>query len=222
MKNLLHLSLIIFFLISLPNCKGQTEAKENNTSRSIVKNKIVGGGCDGCELMFVKIPDKINPIDTSSAWNEKGQQLLVAGKVLKLDGKTPAPNVIVYYWQTDNNGYYSKTKEENTDHGHIRGWIKTGVNGEYSIYTIRPAPYPNADLPAHIHLSIKEPNIDDEYYTDNLVFDDDIKLTEAKRNQFKNRSGNGILKSVIVNEIQVAKHDIILGLNIPNYPRGNN
>ncbi|MEO6069440.1 MAG: hypothetical protein ABIN57_05415 [Chitinophagaceae bacterium] len=181
----------------------------------------MGGGCDGCELMYVGTPTNINSVDTSAGWNEKGQKLLVRGTVFKLDGKTPAPDVIIYYWQTDNNGYYSPKEgmDENAKrHGHIRGWVKTGVDGTYSIYTIRPAPYPNNTMPAHIHTSIKEPNISNEYYIDEFVFDDDPLLTGAKRKALENRGGSGILKVLTSGDLQIAAHNIILGLHIPNYP----
>lgn len=54
------------------------------------------------------------------------------------------------------------------------------------IYTVRPGPHPNTDFEAHIHPSIKEPNIDQEYYIDEFVFDDDILLTEKKRKKLEN------------------------------------
>ncbi|WP_233194622.1 intradiol ring-cleavage dioxygenase [Aquimarina sp. I32.4] len=215
MKRILNIGLFFLFLISLTNCNSQTKKEEISTKNN---NKIVGDGCDGCELMYVGMPKNIQSVDTSSAWNEKGQRLLVTGKILKLDGITPVNNVIVYYWQTDNNGYYSKGKGKTKKHGHIRGWVKSDKQGNYSIYTIRPANYPNSDIPAHIHLSIKEPEIDNEYYTDNLVFADDITLTSNKRKKFKNRGGSGVLRVLIDKEMQVAEHNIILGLNIPNYP----
>jgi protocatechuate 3,4-dioxygenase beta subunit len=218
MKRILNIGLIFLFLTSLTSCNGQIKKEETSTKR----NKIVGGGCDGCELMYVGMPKNIKSVDTSSAWNEKGQRLLVTGKVLKLDGITPAPNVIVYYWQTDSEGNYSKGTEKSERHGYVRGWIKSDKQGEYSIYTIRPGNYPNTDMEAHIHLSIKEPNIKDEYYTDNLVFADDLKLTGTKRRKLKNRGGSGILRVLIDKEMQVAEHNIILGLNIPNYPTSIN
>jgi protocatechuate 3,4-dioxygenase beta subunit len=171
--------------------------------------------------MFVGMPKNIKPADTSVGWREKGQKLLVTGTVFKPGGKTPAPNIVIYYWHTDNNGFYSpKTgmDEKAKRHGHIRGWVKTDENGKYSIYTIRPAPYPNRDIPAHIHTSIKEPIIDNEYYIDEFVFDDDKLLTGAKRKALENRGGSGILRILISNDLQIAEHNIILGLNIPNYP----
>jgi len=93
--------------------------------------------------------------------------------------------------------------------------------GKYSIYTIKPAPYPNENIPAHIHTSIKEPNIDNEYYIDEFVFDDDKLLTGDKRKALENRGGSGILRVLISGDLQIAEHNIILGLNIPNYPETN-
>jgi protocatechuate 3,4-dioxygenase, beta subunit len=223
MKQVIHFVIFVFLLINLTGCNGQIKTNKPSTNISNTK-KIVGGGCDGCELMYVGIPKNISSIDTSAGWKEKGQKLLLTGKVYKIDGKTVAPNVIIYYWQTDNNGYYSPTNEmaEKTKrHGHIRGWVKTDENGEYFIYTIRPTPYPNDHIPAHIHTSIKEPNIDNEYYIDDFVFDEDKLLTTDKRKALKNRGGSGILRVLLNGDVQIAEHNIILGLHIPNYPETN-
>lgn len=182
----------------------------------------VGGGCDGCELMFVGMSANIAPTDTSPGFTEKGQKLLVTGIVYERDGRTPAANVVFYYWQTDNNGLYSPSAsldERAKRHGHIRGWVKTDASGKYAIRTIRPAPYPNATIPAHIHISIKEPKIGNEYYIDDFVFDDDKLLTTQKRKALENRGGSGILRVLISGELQIAEHNVILGLNIPNYPQ---
>lgn len=208
----------------LINCTGQAN-KQNADMPEIQnkKSKIIGGGCDGCELMFVGMPKEINSIDTSAGWKEKGQRLLVTGIIYYLDGKTPAPNVIVYYWQTDNNGYYSPQpamEQAAVRHGHIRGWIKTDRNGKYAIHTIRPAPYPNDAIPAHIHFSIKESDIENEYYIDDLNFDDDkLLIPYFKKYPQENRGGSGVVRLLQQGNIQIAEHDLVLGLNIPNYPK---
>lgn len=195
MKNLVFRILILLALVCLwASCNSQPD---KITQPTYDKNNPVGGGCDGCELMYIGMPENIDAVDTSAGWSEKGQKLLVTGTVYKIDGETPAPDVIIYYWQTDNNGYYSPGKNMNEKakrHGHIRGWVKTDANGRYSIYTIRPAPYPNRSIPAHIHTSIKESNIKNEYYIDEFVFDDDKLLTGAKRKALENRGGSGILR----------------------------
>lgn len=220
-KKVLHNIILFAFMSTLTNCNGQIKTDNKQSELQIDNKKLVGGGCDGCELMYVGMPKSITAIDTSAGWTEKGQKLLITGTVYKLGGKIPAPNVVIYYWQTDNNGYYSPREgmdERAKRHGHIRGWVKSDENGKYSIYTIRPTPYPNRDAPAHIHTSIKEPNIKDEYYIDAFVFDDDKLLTGEKRKAHKNRGGSGILRVLIDKNMQIAEHNIILGLNIPNYP----
>ncbi len=222
MKKHSQLILALLLLSATIGCNGQSN--KNSASRSAVydDSKIVGGGCDGCEIMYVGMPNHINSVDTSDGWYESGQKLLVTGIVHKLDGKTPAPNVIIYYWQTDNNGYYSPKDgmdEQARRHGHLRGWVKTGSDGKYSIYTVRPAPYPNGKDPAHIHTSIKEPDIKNEYYIDAFVFDDDPLLTGNERGKLENRGGSGVLRVLVSDDLQIAEHNIILGLNIPNYPQ---
>ncbi|WP_114793130.1 hypothetical protein U0035_02805 [Niabella yanshanensis] len=184
--------------------------------------ELIGGGCDGCELMYVNLPEQIASADSSPAWNGEGQPLKISGTVLKADGKTPAPDVIIYYWQTDNEGHYANL--EGLDprakrHGYIRGWLKTGTDGRYALYTIRPAPYPNDSLPAHIHLSIKEPKLPNEYYTDEINFDDDPLLKPYfKKHPPEHRGGSGVVRVKLQGSLQEAEHDIELGKNIPGYP----
>lgn len=224
MKKTVSLNVVGFFCTSIllwSSCSGQVKKKEKTTQGSSQTQKLIGGGCDGCELMYEGMPENISSIDTSAGWFETGEKLLVTGIVLKLDGKTPAKDVIIYYWQTDNNGLYSPASDMNKKalrHGHIRGWVKSDSQGRYEIYTIRPMPYPGENIPAHIHISIKEAGLPNEYYTDELVFEDDKNLTSTERKKLPNRGGSGILRTVKMNGMQVAEHNFILGLNIPEYP----
>lgn len=221
MKLLIFNKIIVLCLL-VASCNGQTKPSHTkNTER-------VGGECEEgyCELMYLGMPKEINSIDTSAGWYEKGQKLMVTGTVYQLDGKTPAPNVVVYYHHTDNNGYYSKRNdkpENQTRHGHIRGWLKTDKDGKYTLYTIRPAPYPDASEPAHIHWLIKEPDVKNEYWTDDLVFDDDkLLIPHLKKYPQRNRTGSGVARILLKDSLQIAEHDFILGLNIPNYPKKQN
>lgn len=222
MKN--FVSLLSVFLLSLifgtSSCHPQAENIKNQFSDS--NDKRIGGACDTCEYMYLDMPENIVPVSYSPGWSENGKKLLLTGTVYKIDGKSPAPNVIIYYWQTDNNGLYSPKKgmpSETRRHGHIRGWAKTDENGRYSIYTIRPAPYPNGDEPAHIHLVIKEPNLANEYFIDDLVFDEDELLLPMMKNRPpQNRGGSGVARIYHRNDLQIAERNIILGLNIPDYP----
>src|SRR5690606_6675310 len=74
--------------------------------------------------------------------------------------------------------------------------------------------------PAHIHLAVKEPDIENEYYVDDIYFDDDpLLIPYLKKYPQENRGGSGIVRVLIQDNIQIAEHDIILGLNISNYPK---
>ena len=213
--NFIFLVIVTFLLLS---CNGQ---KTSNSKNSAEKSGIVGGPFENGEFMYIGMPKNIKSIDTSAGWTQKGQKLLITGTIYKLDGKTPAPDVTLYYYHTDINGVYAGKQGLDprvVRHGYIRGWVKSDTNGKYAIYTVRPAPYPNTSFEAHIHPSIKEPNIDKEYYIDEFVFDDDRLLTSEKRKALENRGGSGVLRVLISGDLLIAEHNIILGLNIPNYP----
>jgi len=90
MKKIVLSKLLLLCMLFL-SCNGQTSENQPQKTKGIV-----GGGCDGCELMYIGMPEKIQSEDTSLGWNEKGQKLVVTGTVFQLDGKTPAPGVIIY------------------------------------------------------------------------------------------------------------------------------
>lgn len=183
----------------------------------------IGGGCDGCELMYIDMPTQMDHIDTSQGWYVGNQKLVITGRVLSVDGHTPASDVILYYWHTDDEGLYTfdgKGDPKSGKHGSLRGWVKTNAAGQYAIYTSRPAPYPNGEMAAHVHLSIKEPDLANEYYVDEINFDDDpFLLPQFKMNPPEKRGGSGVVRVLLDGNVQLAEHDIILGLNIPFYPR---
>ena len=197
-------------------CQGQDQQSANAQN-----NLVIGGPFENGEFMYIDMPKHINSVDTSNGWHQKGRKLLITGTTYKNGGKVPASGVILYYYHTNVNGYYADKEGLNSRvarHGHIRGWVKSDRNGKYEIYTVRPAAYPDRGEPAHIHVSIKEPGIEKEYYIDEFVFDDDPLLTSAKRIAMGNRGGSGVLRLLESKDLLIAEHDIILGLNIPNYP----
>jgi protocatechuate 3,4-dioxygenase beta subunit len=210
---------LLISLYILCSCQGQVSQLDSKRPTNDIK--VVGGPFENGDFMYIGMPKNIASVDTSPGWHQPGQQLLITGTMFKQDGKTPAPGVILYYYHTDVHGLYANMPELDrrvARHGYIRGWVKSDTNGRYAIYTVRPAPYPDRDFEAHIHPTIKEPGIDKEYYIDEFVFDDDPLLTGAKRKNLPNRGGSGILRLVQRGNLQIAEHDIILGLNIPNYP----
>jgi len=155
--------------------------------------------------------------DTS--WEGK-KPLGINGVVYKADGKTPAPDVILYIYHTDQTGHYPTKGDEKgwgKRHGYLRGWMRTNQKGEYKFVTLRPAAYPGRNEPAHIHLIVKEPGVN-AYYLDDYLFSDDSLLTPEKRRNLPNRGGSGILVLKDVGNMFKAERNLYLGKNIPHYP----
>src|SRR5215203_817005 len=126
---------IIFSLlvgVAVFSCaQDDSHAQDNKKSSS---QQIIGGRCEGCEAIYEsKVPfEALNEIDTLPIFKEDGPKLVVSGIVYKSDGKTPAPGVVIYVYQTDQTGKYRVTGNETgwgKRHGSIRGWIKTNPLG---------------------------------------------------------------------------------------------
>lgn len=198
-----------------------TSSCGQSAGRGSANGQLVGGSCEGCEAIHESpIPfNKLSWIDTLPDFNEPGPKMVISGIIYQADGKTPARDVVLYIYHTDQQGNYSLKGNEKgwgRRHGYIRGWVKTNEKGEYTFYTLRPASYPNSEAPQHIHATIKEPG-KNEYWIDEFVFDDDPHLKPSERSQLRNRGGNGIIKLQKKDGILVAQRNIILGMNIPNY-----
>lgn len=180
----------------------------------------VGGSCEGCEAVFEYGSKKLTSVDTLPDFKETGPKLEISGTIYQVDGKTPAKNVILYIYHTDQKGVYPQRGNETgwaKRHGYLRGWIKTNADGKYRFYTLRPASYPNSRAPQHIHPVIKEPN-KNEYYIDEYLFTDDPFLGENEKANQQKRGGSGIISLTKKQDgTWVGKRDIVLGLNIPDY-----
>lgn len=181
----------------------------------------VGGRCEGCEAIFEYGSQKLDPVDTLPEFESQNNKMLITGTVFQPDGKTPAAEVIVYAYHTNENGIYpTKGNEEGWDrrHGYIRGWTKTDATGRYSFYTFKPATYPSRTEPAHVHLTIKEPD-KNEYWIDAILFEGDPLITAKVRSGKRNYGGSGIIElGKTADGMLLCKRDIYLGRNIPNYP----
>lgn len=189
------------------------------TQSTTTTERAVGGRCEDCELMFSGIPENLSWKTQYAAEDEPGEPMIIRGTIYRKDGKTPAPDVILYVYQTDNTGRYSPGTKPVTasKHGHLRGWIKTDEQGRYELRTIRPASYPNSTNPQHIHPIIKEPGTT-TYWVDDYTFEDDPLVTEKMRSIRDQRGGSGLIRLTKNPEgIWIGRRDIILGLHVSNY-----
>ena len=216
-------NLILFCLgaiIALGGCS------QNNRQAVKTNDTRVGAPCEGCEAIYESPTpfEQLNEVDTLPGFNEPGPKIEISGIIYHRDGMTPAKDVVLYIYHTDQQGLYSQKKNDPLSkttwgkrHGHLRGWIKTNEKGEYKFYTLVPASYPNSNNPKHIHPTIKEPGYS-EYWIDEFVFANDPLLPAAERNPAKPVGGNGLLDPVQQNGMLKATRNIILGLNVRNYP----
>ena len=213
--------LVLSVIISCDSCSQNTSNRPAGKQRGEKEIK-VGGNCEGCEAIY-ECPvsfKQINEVDTLPDFNEPGPKIEISGIIYQPDGKTPAGGVVLYVYHTDQKGIYPKKGNEDgwaKRHGYIRGWMKTNEKGEYKFYTLVPASYPNSTNPKHIHPVIREPG-KSEYWIDEFVFDDDPLLPKSERTRSKPVGGSGVLKTNMKDGMLRATRNIILGLNVIDYP----
>jgi protocatechuate 3,4-dioxygenase beta subunit len=102
-------SFFLFAAILIAN----TGCTQNSTKKTSLDNIHVGGSCEGCEAIHESpIPfDSLKDHCWLPDWNDKGKRLAINGVVYKAGG-TPAPNVIIYVYHTDQTGVYPKKGDE--------------------------------------------------------------------------------------------------------------
>ncbi len=195
----------------------------SSSSQEIQKEKpeprLVGGPCEGCEAIFEYGQRALTSVDTLPEFNQADTQLKVQGQVWRADGKTPAEGVILYIYHTNQEGLYpAKAGATGWEkrHGSLRAWLQTDEQGSYTFYTSKPAPYPNHQEPAHIHLTILEPD-GKYYYASDFLFAGDSLLKEKDKDPNIARAGLGVMNLRQKDKLLLGKRDIILGEHIPDY-----
>ncbi len=189
------------------------------------REPVVGGLCEGCDAVFIGMP-KLAGLGASARIaqaGEPGVALRVDGIVLDRVGK-PASGIVVYGYQTNAKGIYPHDERfKGTSayrHGKLRGWAKTDAAGRYAFTTIRPASYPDSDIPQHIHMHVLEPGRC-TYWIDDIVFTDDAFLTAEQRADHEHGRG-GIGTATPTRDSDGTwrvRRDIRLGAGIADYPK---
>lgn len=187
------------------------------------REPVVGLPCEGCEAVFVGLPEGLETRARIAPEDEPGEPLRIEGTVRNEAGE-PAEGVIVYAYHTDARGIYPRTEElqgtEAYRHGRLRAWVQTGAGGRYRFDTIRPASYPDTTTPAHVHMHVLEPGCC-TYYLDSIHFLDDPLLDEEERRRLDDgRGGSGLVMPEREDGVWVVERDVVLGKGVPGHPGG--
>lgn len=174
-----------------------------------------GQECSWCGM--ADAPKSLSWSTQIAAISEPGERLVVTGTVFHKDGRTPAADVRVYVYHTNNKGIYPKRGDERGNgrrHGYLRGWMQTDASGQYRFETIRPAPYQtHGGEPAHIHYTIQPPG-KKEYWLNAAWFSDDPRVTDELVNKLERRGGFSNVMEVSRDDSGVwhGRRDIVLEL----------
>lgn len=176
----------------LAGCKSDTMAQKSEAGElSLIKKNAASVGTEG--MGAIDAPDNVSWKTVLSKDSDKGEQMMISGTIFEADGKTPAPNVLIYIYHTDIEGYYGRKSGEHK-HGRYRGWLLTDAKGRYEFQTIKPAPYPENRFAAHIHTTLTTKNMKEDWI-DSTLFEGDKLISAQERNQAGKKGGfNPIVK----------------------------
>lgn len=117
---------------------------------------------------------------------EPGTPLTLKGSVIDSRGNALA-GVRVYAYHTSAKGWYSDraahvaASSGDQRHARLFGYLLCDEQGRFEVKTIRPAGYPQSDLPAHIHVEARPASGEVGVLVTEVQFSDDPRLTSAAR-----------------------------------------
>ena len=149
------IALMLASLLSLPGLQAPRVAEPNAPSRTTIASK-----------------------------DEPGEKLTVSGVVFAPDGKTPIKDASIYVYHTDAKGVYTPGPTSDNRNSRLRGYMRTDAAGKYEYATIKPAPYPGGQVPAHIHYVVTAPGYQERVFE--ILFEGDPFITPRARADAKN------------------------------------
>ena len=170
----------------LAGCKGETWASQAGESDILaaIKRKAlpVGGDWSGA----IEAPADVSWRTVLASAKDEGEPMLISGTVYKPDGKTPAPNTLIYLYHTDMYGIYGRAGQHK--HGRFRGWMLTDAKGRYEFRSIRPASYPKTTFAAHVHMTVTTADSREDWI-DSILFEGDRFISARERAEAGRRGG---------------------------------
>ena len=107
-------TILLFLAFAMMQVSGCSQSAQKT-------DRVVGSDCEGCDMMFDGMPQDLSWQTTIAGPDEPGEQMIINGTIFKKDGKTPAPDVILYVYHTDSKGLYSPAPKQTQAkrHGHL-------------------------------------------------------------------------------------------------------
>ena len=110
------------------------------------------------------------PMGANICLDQKGEDMVISGRILDTDGK-PIENAVIDVWQANDEGFYDVQQKGIQPDFNLRGIFRTGADGHYWFRAVKPKFYPIPDdgpvgqllaqlgrhpyRPAHLHYIIK-------------------------------------------------------------------
>jgi protocatechuate 3,4-dioxygenase beta subunit len=167
----------------LTSCAAAPTAQTGGLA-SIVKNAVTGPGINWTGA--VDAPADVAWKTVLSKETDAGEPIIISGAVFQADGRSPAPETLIYLYHTDTEGFYGRGGDGPL-HGRFRGWMLTDRAGRYEFRTIKAAPYPGRRFAAHIHMTVTGRNFKEDSI-DSILFEGD-RLISAQERETAGRKG---------------------------------
>ena len=91
----------------LLNCNGHALAVDDTASvLARLRKNVQGRGTEGTGA--IEVPDSVSWRTAFPIARDDGEPMIISGTVFKADGKTPAPNTLIYFYHTDKFGIYGR------------------------------------------------------------------------------------------------------------------
>ena len=166
-------------------CQSDSLAQKSDESiLSLIRKNARPVGTEG--MGAIDVPDSVSWKTVLAGDADQGLPMLISGTVYQTDGKTPAPNTLIYFYHTDAEGIYGRSGEHK--HGKYRGWLLTDEKGRFEFRSIKPASYPNTTFSSHVHMTLTGKDFREDWI-DSILFEGDKFITERERNEAGRRGG---------------------------------
>src|SRR5688500_17692207 len=90
----------------LMSCKTDSLAQKTENELSLIKKNAMPSGTEARGA--IDVPDDVSWKISLSKKSDKDEPMIISGTIFQPDGRTPAPNILIYFYQTASDGYSGK------------------------------------------------------------------------------------------------------------------